>query len=207
MMPLWWWNNPPWLCSKSLLFIEIHYSDNSPGICLNPKFPGVDALWRKLPTFTVFLQDIVCCGTWLCNTLGMRQKKADWIASSSPTVQKFIFRASAQNNEEVLCNTMTVLWVAEIDRVSPWNAEINCDGKMGKSKPSAYKPNLHKREIFIEEEMSFNSHFHHELNNWSVQSLCTEDGNKDEWYSYKNSMFIFFSLLISQHLCICSKIV
>lgn len=54
-----------------------------------------------------------------CLILGIRQKKADWIVSSSPTVQKFIFRASAQNNEEVLCNTMTVLWVAEIDRVSP----------------------------------------------------------------------------------------
>jgi len=38
-----------------------------------------------------------------------KKKKLDWIASSSPTAQKFIFRTSAQNNEEVLCNIMTVL--------------------------------------------------------------------------------------------------
>ncbi len=176
MMPLWWWNNPPWLCSMPLLFIEIHYSDNRPGICLNLKFPGESMLesrwpWRDRPIFLQYfcrISFVVEPGCVIHKEYD-KQKKTDWIASSRPTVQKCIFRASAQNNEEVVCNKITVLWVEEIDSVSLWNAEINCDGKMGKRKPSAYKPNLHKREIFIEEEMSFNT-----FSPWIKQLKCAE---------------------------------
>lgn len=103
-------------------------------------FAGYNLLWNLVVQYTQNIYKKII-------------KKPDWIASSSPTAQKFIFRASAQNNGEVLCNIMTVLWVAK--KLTVYYCETLRSVVTGRwENTSQAHTRRCRRQIFIKEKSS-----------------------------------------------------